>query len=69
MEFSFNADNIKVTSGSREFVCLEFRAEPEEVLANFKPEEIVRHVDHGDLLDAIGEDVAREYFGIEDSEA
>lgn len=66
-EIVFNTENLTIDKPSK--YSTEFRVtanidEP-ELFAHFSAKEVAEHVDHDDLLDAIGEDYARQYFGIE----
>lgn len=63
-----DAERVEVRPGTRDYLRLEFEAEPGELLECFDAQEITRNFDNDALLDAIGEDAARKYFGIEAGE-
>jgi len=66
-EISFTTDTLTVDKPDK--YSNEFRVtadvDDEALLALFSAKEITKHVDHDDLLHEIGEEYARQYFGIE----
>ena len=62
----FDAYKIDVNPDSRTLMCVSaYDADGATVLANFDIEQIVNHFGAAELLDEIGEQVARKHFGIE----
>lgn len=66
-EITFETDTLTVDKPSK--YSQEFRVaadiNPPELIGQFNAKEILEHKDRDDFLDEIGEDYAREYFGIE----
>lgn len=66
VKIEIDTDELSVNAGTARSVILNFSAEQSAVLAHFDVQEILAHFSRGDLLDAIGEEAAREHFGIEE---
>jgi hypothetical protein len=66
-EITFETETLSVDKPSR--YSQEFRViadiNPPELIGQFDAKEIIEYADKDDLLDEIGEDYARKYFGIE----
>jgi hypothetical protein len=68
IKIEIDTDEVSVKPGNGRSVILNFSAEKSDVLKHFDGEEVLEHFDRGTLLDVIGEEFAREHFGIEASE-
>lgn len=69
-EITFETETLAVDKPSRYSQDFRVTADitPAELIAQFDAKEILEHADKDDLLDEIGEDYVREYFGIEAEE-
>lgn len=65
MEFEVEAKELNVTSRNYYSIALKFVANGCDVLDHFEAKDVVRHFGKEILLDLIGEDEAKRYFGIE----
>jgi len=55
-------------TGNRREVALTFDTQEHLVAELLTVKDVVEHFDHDDLLDAIGSDKAKEYFGLVDED-
>ena len=62
---TFHGDDVEIEASGRSAVLIGVRADMDSLLSEFTAAEIVQYIDVGELLDAIGEDKAREHFDIE----
>lgn len=69
-EITFETETLTVDKPGRYSTDFRVTADinPPELIAQFNAKEILEHTDKDDLLDEIGEDYIREYFGIEPEE-
>lgn len=66
-EITFETETLTVDKPGRYSTDFRVTADinPPELISQFSAKEILEHADRDDLLDEIGEDYVREYFGIE----
>lgn len=62
----FHGDDVEIEASGRSAVRIGVRADMDSLLSEFTASEIVQYIDVGDLLDAIGEQKARDHFDMEE---
>jgi hypothetical protein len=65
MEFNIECESLKVSPFNDYYVRVIFEADIDNVLYNISAEEAISHFGEDDILEIIGLDKVKEYFGIE----
>ena len=61
---TFYGDSLAIEAAGRSAVEVSVNADMDSLMSEFNAKEIVQYIDVGDILDAIGENKAREHFDI-----